>query len=145
MQTLGLSDERVTPDYACCGCGRDLRKYLDRGRTHSLRILGPKWFVCSCGERYRTGFREWDGLDRFEKRGLLLTSVGLGAVSVSMVGVWAELFLFAMRNHGVLLIGLTGALGSAAILFFVLAISALNQTKEIVASIYRITVARFTA
>ena len=101
---------RVFPEhadvYVCDKCARDVTKHFPPHQPNTWAPMGPKTFVCRCGQRYLTGAIEWDHLRASERRSRVWQTIWIGtflSAMFSILGILAYLvlrFLFGLREAG---------------------------------------------
>ena len=88
--------------YVCDDCGRDVTKHLHRSRAHEWSPMGPSYYQCHCGRKYRTGATEWDYLGRFERRrraGKTLFLSEMLLIPASFVGLIVYFLLYGSEDR----------------------------------------------
>lgn len=84
--------------YVCDVCGRDITKHLPRRQAHVWDDLGPPFYTCKCGTRYRTFQMEWDSFSYWEKRDYVVKAVvpwvGIGVLLAGFLLLARLAFLY---------------------------------------------------
>src|SRR5260370_11662368 len=90
--------------YVCDKCGRDITRYLHRGRAHVRQPLGPVRYSCRCGQDYVSGATEWDYLSNWEKRQWLRDIPLIFVLFAILAGCVSLVYFAVVRRNIVLLV-----------------------------------------
>jgi hypothetical protein len=83
--------------YVCDKCGRDITKYLHRGRAHTWQPMGPQRYICRCGQRWLSGAVEWDHLGGWERRRRVRDTLALSIAFAVLAAIPAVITYAALH------------------------------------------------
>jgi hypothetical protein len=150
MQTLNLNGTQLPASkfperadaYICDKCGRDITPFLNPGRAHVWRLLGPSRYVCRCGQQYLSGEAEWDSLSTWERRNRLSQIVGFGIATAIPIAGFVFLIHAAIEHRSIALLIVSGVAAGPLIIFIVLFTTVGLDVMDLAASLWRTKIAR---